>query len=462
MALFGTNGVRGVANVELTPEMALDLARSLSTFLLNKNGTPPKIIIGTDTRISGHMLKNAAVSGLLSCGASVMDIGVVPTPALQFYVKKHRDADAGIIVTASHNPREYNGIKMIAEDGTELSRDDEKAIEDIYFSKKFGIADWTKTGCLLRDDNCNEMYIAGILEAVDKKAIEKKSFKIVTDTGNGAGSFVLPDLASRLSCRVLSIGADPNGMFPWRNPEPLPEVLTEMSAVIRHSKADLGIAQDGDADRAVFMDENGDFIDGEVILAAIGKYILQKEKGPIVTTVATSRRFADVAEDAKAPIYFTPVGSIDVGRKMVEVNAVYGGEGNGGMIFARHQICRDGAMAAAIVLEMLAKTGMKASELKKTVPNYFNEKTKIKLKSPDAKKAMAEITKKMIRDKKEIGYQSAETVDGLKLNFNNGWMLIRPSGTEPIIRVAAEAKTKADAEKYVKIGQKYVDEANGS
>ncbi|MCL2549649.1 MAG: phosphoglucosamine mutase [Methanimicrococcus sp.] len=459
MALFGTNGVRGIANKELTPEIALDLARSLGTLLRERKGAAPKIIIGSDTRISGQMLQNAAVSGLLSCGAAVTDIGIVPTPALQYYIKQHPDADAGIVITASHNPREYNGIKMIAGDGIEFSKDDEKAIEAIYFSKKFYTADWSETGCLLRDENCNEEYIAGILEATDRKAIEKRLFKVVTDTGNGAGSLTLPDLMSRLGCRVLSIGAQPDGKFPWRNPEPLPEALTEMSAVIRHSNADLGIAHDGDADRAVFMDENGDFIDEEVMLAAIEKYVLQKEKGPVVTTVATSRRFTDIAEDAQVQIYYTPVGSVDVGRKMAEVNAVYGGEGNGGMIFARHQTCRDGAMAAAVVLEFLAKSGMKASELKKTVPDYCNEKTKIKLQNSDAGKAMAEISEKMVRDKKEIGYQSAETIDGLKLHFKNGWLLIRPSGTEPIIRIAAEAKSKEEAEKYVKIGRKYVEEA---
>lgn len=457
MALFGTNGVRGVVNKELTPDMALDLARSLGTLLRKRKGASPKIIIGTDTRISGQMLKNAAVSGLLSCSTVVTDIGIVPTPALQLYVKNRPEADAGIIVTASHNPREYNGIKMIAGDGTEFSREDEKAVEEIYFAEKFYEADWSETGRLFRDENANEEYIADILDASDRKAVEEKSFKIITDTGNGAGSLTMPALMSRLGCRVLALGAQPDGTFPWRNPEPLPEALTEMSAVIRTAGADLGIAQDGDADRAVFMDENGDFIDEEIMLAAIEKYILQKEKGPVVTTVATSQRFTDIAGEAGVPIYYTPVGSVDVGRKMAEVNAVYGGEGNGGMIFARHQICRDGAMAAAVVLEMMARTGMKASEIKKTVPDYVNEKTKIRVQT-DPKEIVAAISKKMREDKEEIGFDSAETIDGLKLWFKNGWMLIRPSGTEPVIRIAAEAKTKADAEKYLKIGKKYVTE----
>jgi phosphoglucosamine mutase len=469
LALFGTNGVRGIVNKELTPELALKLARSLTTFIFEKNqesdpgnesGKLMQIAVGTDTRISGMMLKSAAVSGILSSGAAVIDIGIVPTPSLQYYVKNNHEIDAGIIITASHNPREYNGIKIIAGDGTEFSRESEKRVEEILNSEKFIIADWSKTGNIQYKFGCNEKYLADILLQIDKTAVEDRKFRVVTDTGSGAGSLTLPELMTRLGCKVLALGAQPDGTFPWRNPEPLPDALKEMITLMKNplsEKFDLGIAHDGDADRAVFIDENGDFIDEEVMLAAIEKYVLQKEKGPVVTTVATSGRFTDVAKDAGVPIYYTPVGSIDVGRKMAEVGAVYGGEGNGGMIFAKHQICRDGAMAAAVVLEMLAKTGMKASELKKTVPVYFNEKEKIHFPSVDLKKKMAEISKKVEADKKKIDYESVETIDGLKLWFKAGWILIRPSGTEPMIRIVAEAKTKEDAEKYLKIGKQYVE-----
>ena len=469
MALFGTNGVRGIVNTEMTPDLALNLARSLAAFLFEKKqntdseSDPIRIAIGTDTRISGRMLKSAAVSGALASGAIVTDVGIVPTPSLQYYVKNNPEIDAGIIITASHNPREYNGIKIIAEDGTEFSRENEKRVEEILNSGKFIFADWSKTGNLRYESGCNENYLAGIINQVDKTAVKKRNFNVATDTGCGAGSLTLPELMTRLGCKVLALGAQPDGTFPWRNPEPLPDALKEMAALIKNppaEKFDLGIAHDGDADRAVFIDENGDFIDEEVMLAAIEKYVLQKEKGPVVTTVATSGRFTDVAKEAGVPIYYTPVGSIDVGRKMAEVDAVYGGEGNGGMIFANHQICRDGAMAAAVVLEMLAKTGMKASELKKTVPVYFNEKTKIHLPTVDLKKKMAEISEKITADKKKIGYESLETIDGLKLWFKSGWILIRPSGTEPMIRVVAEAKTKKDAEKFLKIGKQYVDADN--
>ena len=464
MALFGTNGVRGIVNQELTPELALDLARSLAAFLWDKEKSAPNytptVVIGTDTRISGNMLKSAAVSGLLSSGISVTDVGVVPTPSLQYYVKNNSSASAGIIITASHNPREYNGIKLIAGDGTEFSRDDEKTVEEIYFSKNFKIAEWSKTGSINAELNCNKLYLDGITAMIDKKSIKKRDFKVIIDTGNGAGSATLPELMSRLGCRVLALNAQPDGTFPWRNPEPTRDALSEMSALMRDSSFDLGIAQDGDADRAVFVDEHGEFIDEEIMLAAIERYILHKEKGPVVTTVSTSQCFTEIAKEEEVDVYYTPVGSVDVGRKMVEIGAVYGGEGNGGMIFPRHQVCRDGAMAAAIVLELLAHAEMKASKMRSMVPTYFNEKTKIHLPGKDLTKIMKTISSKIKSAEDEIGYVLIETIDGVKVWFADGWFLIRPSGTEPMIRVVAEAKTKADAEKYLKVGEKFVRAAD--
>jgi phosphomannomutase/phosphoglucomutase len=431
----------------------------LGTFLWKQKKSVPTIVIGTDTRISGMMLKNAAMSGLLSCGALVIDVGIVPTPSLQYYVKNRADADAGVVITASHNPREYNGIKIIAGDGTEFSREDEKAVEKIYFSKSFIAADGTQTGNLKNEPNCNDLYMTAVVEQSNLPVLKKRKFKVITDTGCGAGCLTLPFILSRLGCDVLTLGAQPDGTFPWRNPEPVAEALTEMSAMIRGAGFDLGIAQDGDADRAVFLDENGDFIDEEIMLAAVGKYMLQKEKGPIVTTVSTSKRLTDVAKAADVPIYYTPVGTIDVARKMTAVGSVYGGEGNGGFIFPKHQTCRDGAMAASIILEMLAVTGMKASDIKKSVPSYANVKLKIHLPGKDMKKIMANITGKIKTEQKQLGFEKAETIDGIKLWFKDGWILIRPSGTEPLMRVVAEAKTKKAAEKYAGMGEQLVQKS---
>ncbi|MDV0446413.1 Phosphoglucosamine mutase [Methanosarcinaceae archaeon Ag5] len=465
LSLFGTNGVRALANKELTPEMALRLSQSFGAFLRRRsNKKTPAVAVGTDTRITGAMLKNAVIAGLLSSGIRVIDLGIVPTPSLQYYVK-NATVDAGLVVTASHNPREYNGIKLIAGDGTEFSHEDEAVVEEIYNSGKFTYADWSQTGELLADPNANDLYVGGILSRVDQTAISGRKLRVVVDTGSGAGSLTLPVLLQRLGCQVLTVGAQPDGTFPWRNPEPVADALGEMSVLIRMFNGDLGIAQDGDADRAVFMDENGEFIDEEIMLAIIGKFVLQKEKengtktgtkiGPVVTTVSTSNRLTDIAKEAGADILYTKVGSIDVGRKMMESCAVYGGEGNGGMIFPNHQICRDGGMAAAFVIESMIKNDVKASQFKKMVPEYFNAKTKIKTSPKDPKSVMEKLTADILSPatKKEIGYADADTIDGVKLRFKTGWLLIRPSGTEPIIRIVSESKTKEEADKFLKIGE---------
>ncbi len=438
MALFGTNGVRGIANEYINPELAVNLARSLGTYM----GSKGTVAIGCDTRISGQMLKAAAISGALSTGLNVIDVGIVPTPSIQYYVRDF--ADAGIVITASHNPREYNGIKLIAGDGSEFPRDGEKEIEKIYYSGKFSTVSWEKTGSFKTDPGVNEYYIRNIIKSVDAETIRSRKFKVVIDTGCGAGSLTLPFLLRELGCQVLTLGAQPDGTFPWRNPEPTPEALTELSELVKKTGASLGAAHDGDADRIVFMDENGEFINEEVLLAMMAKYMLEHEKGPIVTPVSSSQRMADVAEDEGVELHWTEVGSINVARKMMEINAVFGGEGNGGLIFPKHQYCRDGAMACAKILEILAG-GKKLSELAMSVPEYFNAKTKIP--SVDTQKTM----EKVKTEASGLGLKM-DTIDGVKIWYEDGWVLIRPSGTEPIFRIFAEAKTQDRAEELMQKG----------
>jgi phosphomannomutase / phosphoglucomutase len=445
MALFGTNGVRGIANEYINPELAVNLARSLGTYM----GSKGTVAIGCDTRISGQMLKSAAIAGALSTGLNVIDVGTIPTPSIQYYVRDY--ADAGIVITASHNPREYNGIKFIAGDGSEFSREGEKDVEKIYYSGKYSIVSWEKTGSFRTDPGVNEYYIRNIISSVNAEDIRSRRFKVVADTGCGAGSLTLPFLFRELGCQVLTLGAQPDGTFPWRNPEPLPEALPELSRLVKMTGADLGAAHDGDADRIVFVDENGEFINDEVLLAMMAKYMLEQEKGPLVTPVSSSQRMADIAKDAGVELYWTAVGSINVARKMMEINAVFGGEGNGGLIFPKHQYCRDGAMACAKVLEILAG-GKKLSELAKSVPQYFNAKTKIPSKNTQT---TMEIVKK---EASELGYK-IDATDGIKIWFEDGWILIRPSGTEPIFRIFAEAKNQDRAEDLMQEGFNMVTKA---
>jgi phosphomannomutase/phosphoglucomutase len=442
MALFGTNGVRGIANEYINPELAVNLARSLGTYMHSK-GT---VAIGCDTRISGQMLKSAAIAGALSTGLNVIDVGTIPTPSIQYYVRDY--ADAGIVITASHNPREYNGIKFIAGDGSEFPRDGEKDIEKIYFSGKYSLVSWEKTGNFRIDPGVNEYYIRNIINSVEAETIRSRRIKVIVDTGCGAGSLTLPFLLRELGCQVLTLEAQPDGTFPWRNPEPLPEALTELATLVKMTGADLGAAQDGDADRIVFIDENGEFINDEVLLAMMAKYMLEHEKGPVVTPVSSSQRMEDIAKNAGVELYWTAVGSINVARKMMEINAVFGGEGNGGLIFPKHQYCRDGAMACAKILEILAG-GKKLSELAKGVPQYFNAKIKIPSKNVQVTMERVKIAAS------ELGLK-IDTIDGVKIWYEDGWILIRPSGTEPIFRVFAEAKKQERAEELMQEGLKMV------
>ncbi len=443
MTLFGTNGVRGIANEFITPQLVMDIAKSLGTYL----GSDKIVAIGRDTRISGQMLESAAIAGALSSGLSVIDVGMAPIPAIQYYTRDH--ADAGIAITASHNPREYNGIKLIAGDGSEFSRKGENEIEKIYYSRKYKAATWDCTGEIITDNSVNDNYIRGIMNAVDTEKIRSRKFRIAVDTGCGAGSLTLPFLLRKLGCEVITINSQIDGTFPWRNPEPTIEALGELKEVIQYSGADMGVAQDGDADRAVFFDEKGNFINEEVLLATVAKYILALKKGPIVTPVSSSQRMADVAKDAGVEIIWTAVGSINVARKMMETSAVFGGEGNGGFIFPEHQYCRDGGMACAKILEMMAD-GEKLSYITEGVPVYFNSKAKVYC--DDLNKTVEAVKSEVLQSDETV-----DTTDGIKIWYEDGWLLIRPSGTEPLIRIFTESKTMTRAEELMKLGKEMVE-----
>jgi phosphomannomutase/phosphoglucomutase len=442
MALFGTNGVRGIANVEMTTDMAMNLAKSIGTF---RKG---KIAVGRDTRQSGDMLKNAVIAGLLSTGCSVVDLGIAPTPCVQYYVKRY--ADAGIVITASHNPPEYNGIKGIAGDGTEMSRQDEAIVEKIYYSGDFTKANWSETGDLACADPKPE-YIDGIIERVDAKAIQEKHFTVVADPGCGAACLTTPYLLRKLGCKVITLNAQPDGTFPGRNPEPTGSEINDLKAAVVAAGANLGIAHDADADRAVFIDDKGRFVNEDVLLALMTKYKLQQKPGVIVTPVSSSSIIEDIAKQYDSEVIWTMVGSIHVARKMMEVGAVFGGEGNGGLIFPEFQYCRDGGMSAATMLEMLAKTGKKLSDLVDAMPSYHSVKEKIRCKDKDAVLKQIETAVKS---------EKVDLTDGIKVFRPEGWVLIRASGTEPIIRVVAESRTADGAKKLAEYGVGLVNKYN--
>jgi phosphomannomutase/phosphoglucomutase len=450
--LFGTNGIRGEVNQDMNTDLALEIGKAWGT-LLKRTINSPKVAIGTDARLSNHMLKNAITAGLLATGCDVVDTGLVPTPTLQYTVRE-KGFDSGVIITASHNPPQFNGIKGVASDGTEFTKDVEDEIEKIYFNKSFKPVEWDKVGQLSIWDGAIDLYINGILKAVDVDLIRKKQFHIVLDCGNGAGSLVAPILLDKLNCKTTYLYCKPDGTFPGHNSEPLPENLTELIKKVPEVNADLGVAQDGDADRAIFVDEKGNYIWGDKTLALGAKFATQNKGGIAVTPVTTSSCFDDVVKENNGTIIHTAVGSPIVARVMIEKKAVYGGEENGGLIFPEMQYCRDSAMSIAKILEFMAKEDKKLSELIDQIPKYEVFKTKMPCPNDKKEIVMKTLADKTKNDSKVI---KLDETDGVKLYLENGWVLMRPSGTEPIFRVYSESKDKNIAEEiantYKKISE---------
>jgi phosphomannomutase/phosphoglucomutase len=439
--LFGTNGVRGLANVELTPDMAVKIGLAIGTFFGKKN-----LLLGHDARTSGPMLSKAVTAGLTATGCSVYFTGMAPTPSLQFAVK-NRKMDGGIIITASHNPAEYNGIKVIWNDGIEISHEQETEIEKIYFDDKINFAPWNNLGELKELSDINDEYIAAIKTHVDIEEITKKQFHIVIDAANSVGGLTAPTLMRELGCKVTSINANIDGTFPGREPEPHPESLCDLAATVKAIGADIGVAFDGDADRSIFVDEKGEIYMGDKTFAVVLKQFFLKNKGAtVVTPVSSSTLIKDIADTYEGKIEWTKVGSVTVSQKMKEINAKLGGEENGGVFYGPHQAVRDGAMTTALLLDIITKTGKKLSELVAEQPQYFIEKSKIEC--PNEKKAS--LQEKLYQ---QIKHENISTIDGIKIWFKDkSAILIRASGTEPVYRLYAEAKKK---EKAVKLVEEY-------
>jgi phosphomannomutase/phosphoglucomutase len=445
--LFGTNGVRGTINNEITVEMILSISRSAGTIL-----GPGPVVISRDSRAGGEMFQNTAVSGLLSTGCDVIDIGPAPTPTLQFMVPR-LSAVAGIMITASHNPAEFNGIKVMGSNGIEVSRETESKIEDVYFGESFPVREWNEVGKYYQRDDALSEYTEAIKSHVDIETIRKRQLTIVVDGANSVGSLVTPRLMRDLGCKVISINAQMDGAFPGRPPEPLPENLVTLSKMVMSVGADLGIAHDGDADRATFVDEEGQFLWGDQSFAIVASRVLRrKSKSTLVTPVSSGRLIEDIAKDAGAKIDWTVVGSVDVSHRLEEIGAEFGGEENGGLFYPPHQSVRDGAMTVAQVVEIMSLEGKKLSELVDELPTYFNTKKKIAV-PPEKKMAILDSLLNLTDDLERI------TLDGVKLVYENGWILMRPSGTEPLWRCFSEGTTQDEANRLNKVGMDFLEQA---
>ncbi len=426
--LFGTNGVRGVVNRDLTAEKVMRLAAAAGA-LLGRD-----IAVGRDGRTSSPMLRDAAVSGLLSVGCRVHDAGELPTPALQHAVK-HFGLDGGLMVTASHNPPEFNGVKVIAGDGVEVPRRREEEIESLFFGGGPELAPWNRVGTV-RALDALEAYTEAVLSHVDRDAVREARLRVAIDPGNGVASLAAPAVARRLGCSVSTVNADIDGRFSGRESEPRPDNLDGLRALVEASGADVGVAFDGDGDRAIFVDERGEVHWGDRSFALVARDFLARNPGEaVVTPVSSSRVVEDVVGAAGGRVVWTRVGSVIVSRTMMEKGIRLSGEENGGVFYGPHQPVRDGAMTMALVLEIMAKEGRPLSELLGELPRYAQMKEKVACPESLKQRALEAL-------RGAVEASRVETIDGLKLWYSDGsWILIRPSGTEPVFRLYAEAES---------------------
>lgn len=427
--LFGTNGIRGVVGKDMTADLAVRVGRAIGTHF-----GAGSVALARDPRLSGPMLSRAVAAGLMASGLEVIDLGMVPTPCAQYYVHVHGHLKGGVVITASHNPREFNGIKALDAQGMEMDREEEEAIEKVYFEETYATADWSAVGDLRSDSSAIDLYLRAILSHVDVEAIRKRKLTVVADPANGAGCVTTPYLLRTLGCRVLSLNGQPDGAFPGRLPEPTIEHLGDLMRMVVDAKADLGVAHDGDADRAIFVDDHGAFLYGDKSLALLARSELAKRGGLVVTPVSTSSVLDDVVQEAGGRVVRTKVGSPIVARAMLAQGAAFGGEENGGIIFPEHQFCRDGGMTVAKMLEVLAKEGTSLSALAAALPQYSLSKAAVEVPL-EKRTSTLEALVGLVKGRK------VDTLDGVKIHEADGWVLVRPSGTEPVFRVYAEAKT---------------------
>ena len=448
--LFGTNGIRGVVGQDMTADLAVKVGRAIGTFFGGGS-----VALARDTRLSGPMLARAAASGLMSAGSEVIDLGIVPTPCAQYFVAKSGPLKGAVVVTASHNPREFNGLKGIDPHGMEMRREDEEAIEAIIFEDRFRVAPWSEVGSIRSDDSGIHRYLEGIRAKVDVDAIRKRGLTVVVDPGNGAGCLATPYLLRSLGCRVLSLNGQPDGAFPGRMPEPTVENLGDLLRLVSEVRADLGVAHDGDADRAIFVDDKGSFVDGDKSLALLARAAIHSRGGTVVTPVSTSTLIEDVVRAAGGTVLRTRVGSPIVARTMFETGAAFGGEENGGVIFPDHQFCRDGAMALAKMLELLAREGRSLSSLAAALPRYYIKKANV----PVPLEGRDEVLKALVEFAQG---RKLDTTDGVKILESDGAVLVRPSGTEPVFRVYAEGRTPERADALAAEGVDLITQALGA
>jgi phosphomannomutase len=455
--MISVSGVRGLVGTDLTPEIVARWAAAFGLWARDgarpsgRRAVRPSVVLGRDARTSGPMFAGAATSGLQSVGCKVIDVGLVATPTVQLAVEHHHAA-GGIILTASHNPIEWNALKFVGPDGIFLDTVAGTRVRELATVESLPRANYDAIGGVEADGEAISRHLAAVLalRGVDVRAIRRRRFRVALDTVRGAGGALMPELLERLGCRVTAINLETDGLFP-RPPEPVPENLKALGALVRRKKADIGIAVDPDVDRLAIVDENGRPIGEDYTLAFAIRAVLGRSDGrtagrSVVCNLSTSLVVEDAAREYGAKVVRAPVGEAHVARKIIALKAVIGGEGNGGVMYPAIHVGRDAPVAAALVLSLLARERTTVSDLVARAPRYTIVKAKVQ------RGARLESVYDGLR--KRFSDATSDTQDGLRLSWPDRWLHVRPSGTEPIIRLIAEAPTSADAERLIEEGRR--------
>ena len=440
------SGIRGTIGGEvgdaLTPLDIVRFTASYAAFIRKQGSSSNTIIIGRDARISGEMVSNIVSGTLMGCGFDVLDVGLSTTPTIEVAVQIEKSA-GGIILTASHNPKQWNALKLLNGEGEFLSAADGEEILALAESDNFTFTEVDDLGKYSFDDSFNDKHIDAVLalNLVDVDLVKSAGFKVVVDAVNSTGGFMIPSLLERMGVECVKLFCEPNGQFP-HNPEPLPENLTEISELVVKEKADFGIVVDPDVDRLAMVCEDGSMFGEEYTLVAVADFVLSKTPGNTVSNLSSTRALRDVTILHKGSYEASAVGEVNVVEKMKATNAIIGGEGNGGVIYPEMHYGRDALIGVALFLTQLAERKISAKALRDSYPNYFISKNKIQL-TPD-------IDVDAILSALEDKYKNEQitTIDGLKIDFAEGWVHLRKSNTEPIIRIYAESEGEEKANEF--------------
>ncbi|MGH7492501.1 MAG: phosphoglucosamine mutase [bacterium] len=437
--MVSISGIRGVVGEGLTPEVVLSFAQAFGTYCHSG-----RVVLGRDSRVSGPMLQSIVTAGLLATGCEVIDLGIAPTPTTQL-ATEHLHAAGGIILTASHNPVMWNGLKLLAGDGLFLDGEQGAQVLRLHEQKKYACKTWEGLGQASRYEKAIDDHLRAVINLpfLDVEKIRRKKFKIVADCVHGAGGVIIPKLLEQLGCVATYLNLEPHGRFP-RNPEPLPENLGLLCETVKAQDADLGLAVDPDADRMALVSERGIPLGEEYTLALAVDFMLNVKKGKVATNVSTSLAIDDIAAKYGCTVERTKVGEINVAKRMRETGAVIGGEGNGGVILPEVHLGRDAMAGSALVLQHLANFGGPLSELHASLPQYVMCRHKIELED------RGQVNKILPKILARYAGERIDTLDGVKILRDKSWVQVRASNTEPIMRIMAEAPTAGAAEKLCK------------